>query len=443
MRRLLWKLPVGAGVIDCALSHQTRSVIAGDVSGDVVIADYDGKELARHSYSMPVWGVDINEAADTFAVGLANKAESKGSFIVVREEVPILEENIRAAVWDVKIINGAADRILASTWGAGLYEYTGSDFPLKQHLEGKNIYGISSTSDGRIFLTVSEEGLYVCDSGQDYRRISRSPVSCYNNVSARGKVIYGSSSNVLSVAMVDTKSEKHYRTALRSPCALEVFRDRLLIGDLEGNFMIAREDTPSIPVFHQRFPGSIWNISADVDSSLIFIACGDGNLYCYDFDLNSVSGQKASTDLESIEWVTSILVGTKVFVSYAHEDEQVVRLLCDSLIAVGCEPWVDFHSLLPGQNWKREIIKAIKHCEFFVLCLSKHSCSKTGFVQKEIREALEMLQMVPDGKIFLIPMRLDDCAIPESLADHHCVSLFAEDGMTKLLKAMCHQKAMT
>ena len=439
MKGLKWQLPIGDGVIDCALSPRNRVAIAGDVNGEALLLDYSGSERARFSYSMPIWGIDISDDAETFAVGLADKRNSKGGFIIVRDGKPILEQDVGAPVWDVKILREPGNKIMASTWGEGLYEYR-EGAALNQVLNGKNIYGISCDEKGQTYLTISRDGLYCSDSQDGYQLLSRSLLACYNNVYANGRVFYGSSSNVVSVTTSPhTNEDKHYKMPLSSPCALEVFRDHVLIGDLEGNFVVSKVETPNIPVFHERFDGSIWNISADVENSLIFVACGDGSLYCYDFAVKNLSlPQSAMT--ENVEWIKSILTGTKVFISYAHEDQSVVRSLCESLSAVGCEPWVDFKSLLPGQNWKREISSAIKHCDFFVLCLSKHSATKTGFVQKEIREALEMLELVPEGKIFLIPMRLDDCNIPESLADRHCVSLFAEDGMIKLLHAMCYQK---
>jgi WD40 repeat protein len=434
----LWQLQIGMGVIDCAVSSSKKVVIAGDVNGDVVVMSYDGKEQATYSYPMPVWGVDISEDADTFAVGLASKTPSKGGFIVVRQSTPILEKYIETAVWDVKIID-ERNQILASTWGEGLYQYDLSSAKLEQVLNGKDIFGISRGANEEIFLTVSGEGIYSGNNLQAYDLIAHSRVACYNNVFSKGRVIYGSSSNLLSV--LDTKSgaEKHYKSALKSPCAIEVANDNVLIGDLDGNLIICKEDHLTIPIFYKQFDGGIWNITWDADNSLVFIACGDGSLYCYEFDIESIKKRPVKF-LDNIASIKSVLNGTKVFISYAREDIDVVRLLYDSLTAAGCEAWVDFNNLLPGQNWKSEIKSEIKSCDFFVLCLSKHSSSKRGFVQKEIKEALEILELMPDGRIFLIPIRLDECNVPESLSDHHYVDLFAEDGLTKLLMAMCYQK---
>jgi hypothetical protein len=51
----------------------------------------------------------------------------------------------------------------------------------------------------------------------------------------------------------------------------------------------------------------------------------------------------------------------------------------------------------------------MENSKFIVLLLSSRSIDKTGFVQKEIRTAIEFWGYQPPGKIFLIPVRLDDC----------------------------------
>jgi hypothetical protein len=41
-----------------------------------------------------------------------------------------------------------------------------------------------------------------------------------------------------------------------------------------------------------------------------------------------------------------------------------------------------------------------------------------------------------DSDIYLIPVRLEECEIPEELREHQGVDLFAEDGWTRLVKAL-------
>ncbi|HRJ59358.1 MAG TPA: TIR domain-containing protein, partial [Anaerolineales bacterium] len=101
-----------------------------------------------------------------------------------------------------------------------------------------------------------------------------------------------------------------------------------------------------------------------------------------------------------------------VFISYANEDKERVKELSRKLQDEGIATWVDEEQLLPGQVWELEIEKAIKQSGAVVLCLSKTSISKEGFVQKEYKRAIEYQQEKPEGTIFVIPVRLDDCEVP-------------------------------
>jgi len=87
--------------------------------------------------------------------------------------------------------------------------------------------------------------------------------------------------------------------------------------------------------------------------------------------------------------------------------------------------WFDKESLSPGQKWEREIRKAIRTSRFFLLLLSKNSIAKRGFYQREIREALRVLEEYPDDEIYLVPVRLDNCNLHfEQLEALHYVDLF-------------------
>ena len=110
----------------------------------------------------------------------------------------------------------------------------------------------------------------------------------------------------------------------------------------------------------------------------------------------------------------------KVFLSYAREDEEQARRLFDDLRGTGISPWFDKASLLPGQRWKTSIKAAIRDCRFFIAVLSSNSINKRGYVQKELKDALEVLDEYPASAIFIIPARLDNCAPSDDrLGDLH------------------------
>jgi hypothetical protein len=126
----------------------------------------------------------------------------------------------------------------------------------------------------------------------------------------------------------------------------------------------------------------------------------------------------------------------KVFISYAHEDLKEVQRLYEMLKKADCSPWIDKKNLLPGQKWKYIIKKAIKSSDFFLACFSKKSVSKIGFFQTELKEAYEILMQYPYENIYLIPVRLEECEMPEEMQDHNWVNLFEAEGFTQLLKAI-------
>jgi hypothetical protein len=104
-----------------------------------------------------------------------------------------------------------------------------------------------------------------------------------------------------------------------------------------------------------------------------------------------------------------------VFISYAREDSDNAVWLHGRLRADGFEAWMDKANLGPGQQWEYEIRKAIRSAAAVLICLSRSAVDKFGYFQKEISLALDIADEAPEGRAFIIPIRLDDCVIPERL----------------------------
>ncbi|MDX5409323.1 MAG: toll/interleukin-1 receptor domain-containing protein [Thauera sp.] len=128
----------------------------------------------------------------------------------------------------------------------------------------------------------------------------------------------------------------------------------------------------------------------------------------------------------------------KVFLCHSKDDKEQVRKLYLRLLALGCEPWLDDESLMPGQDWDSEIRRAIRASHVFVACLSSGSVTKRGYVQKEIRFALDVAAEIPEGDIFIIPIKLDACDAPESLAKWHWLEAY-RDGYGRLISSLAQQ----
>jgi len=129
----------------------------------------------------------------------------------------------------------------------------------------------------------------------------------------------------------------------------------------------------------------------------------------------------------------------KVFISYAKEDYRIAKKLYNDIKSNGIIPWIDCEDILPGQDWKKEISQAIKDSSYFLALLSSNSISKKGYVQKELKLALEIYDEFPNSVVFIIPVRIDNC-IPddERLKILHWSDLFPSynEGLQRILKVI-------
>jgi formylglycine-generating enzyme required for sulfatase activity len=126
----------------------------------------------------------------------------------------------------------------------------------------------------------------------------------------------------------------------------------------------------------------------------------------------------------------------RVFLCHASGDKPAVRVLYRRLCAEGIDAWLDEEKLLGGQKWQFEISKAVRASDVVIVCLSCGSVTKAGYVQKEIKFALDVADEQPEGAIFLIPARLEECQVPDRLSRWQWVNLFEERGYERLMRAL-------
>lgn len=126
----------------------------------------------------------------------------------------------------------------------------------------------------------------------------------------------------------------------------------------------------------------------------------------------------------------------KVFLCGASEDRLELRKLHKLLAKQGTDPWLDSEKILPGQDWNFEINKALDESDAILLCLSKNSVSREGYVTREIRIALDRALEMPEGRIFLVLARLEECELPYRISSYQWVDLFTTGGMNKLIKSL-------
>jgi hypothetical protein len=129
----------------------------------------------------------------------------------------------------------------------------------------------------------------------------------------------------------------------------------------------------------------------------------------------------------------------EVFISYASEDRKSAEKLYRDLKSEGYDVWIDSQNLMAGSNWSLEIQKAIRESQYVVVVLSSNSVSKRGYIQKEIRQALDILDEFPESETFIIPVRLEKREEGfERLKSIQRVDLFPhwDDGIARIISAL-------
>jgi len=128
--------------------------------------------------------------------------------------------------------------------------------------------------------------------------------------------------------------------------------------------------------------------------------------------------------------VESESAGSKLipFLCYAKENSIAVREFRERMRAeTWIDPWFDEEDILPGQKWEGSVTEAVHNSHAVIVFLSSIAVRKEGFFHKELKLALDAAAEKPDGTIFIIPIRLDACEVPERLQPYQYVDYFGDE----------------
>jgi hypothetical protein len=124
----------------------------------------------------------------------------------------------------------------------------------------------------------------------------------------------------------------------------------------------------------------------------------------------------------------------QVFVSYAITDSIAAKTIVDGLRSQGLNVWLDVDEVHSGESIAESIRAAISASAYFLLLLSKRSVNSL-WVNYESETILKELQ---SRNITFLPVLLEDCDMPPSLAKYQWFDLRSgvEENLEKLTEAL-------
>ncbi len=105
-----------------------------------------------------------------------------------------------------------------------------------------------------------------------------------------------------------------------------------------------------------------------------------------------------------------------IFLSYASQDAEAARRICEALRTAGLEVWFDQSELGGGDAWDASIRKQIKECALFVPIISANTNAREeGYFRLEWKLAVDRSHLMADNKAFFFPVILGGVAEPAAL----------------------------
>ena len=100
-----------------------------------------------------------------------------------------------------------------------------------------------------------------------------------------------------------------------------------------------------------------------------------------------------------------------VFLSYASQDAEAAKRICDVLRAAGVEVWFDQSELVGGDQWDGKIRGQISSCALFVPVISAATQARgEGYFRLEWKLAVDRSHLMAHDQPFLLPVVIDATA---------------------------------
>jgi tetratricopeptide (TPR) repeat protein len=101
--------------------------------------------------------------------------------------------------------------------------------------------------------------------------------------------------------------------------------------------------------------------------------------------------------------------------------------LYEQLQACGIEVFLFSKDMPAVESHEAEMHRQITNADSVIICYSDHFEKGKGYRHQEVRIALKEQKLRPPGNAYLLPIRLDDCQIPDYLSEPRMLNYFHRD----------------
>jgi hypothetical protein len=155
------------------------------------------------------------------------------------------------------------------------------------------------------------------------------------------------------------------------------------------------------------------------DHKIVFVGCKE--IFVYGLILS----EKRETNIFMFDNASTktiqgspFLFRKTVFLSHANSDKALARDIA-SRIERTMNVWIDEKAIVVGDSISEKIDDGLQSCDALILCLSRNSVN-SPWVRREYAYALH-------NGIKVLPVRLDDCSPPPTLADTKYIDFFGNE----------------
>lgn len=198
-------------------------------------------------------------------------------------------------------------------------------------------------------------------------------------------------------------------------------RDTML-DDVHHGYWLAERFSPgdlSGAAAWLRRQGLADGVMVDEDEGPVRLYLTDSGITCAEeFQADTtryLQSQRTSGSALPVSGGGRFQIAGHAFLSYVRQDAQAVDRLQGVLEAAGIRIWRDTADLWPGEDWRARIRRAITDDALaFIACFSDNSVSRQrSYQNEELTLAVEQLRQRKPDDPWLIPVRFDDCNIPD------------------------------